>query len=115
MRGLAVLGPSWSGRRRTPAGYGGSGCARAPTGEVAGPALTPVFLLLSAVTGGTMLRAAARIFLGAGPPPQERAGDAETTGEGEEPEVRTARRVPPRPMAAVPAVLPALGLGAGAG
>ncbi|MFD8417427.1 hypothetical protein ACFV2Q_37765 [Streptomyces sp. NPDC059650] len=47
--------------------YGGSGCARA-TAEVAGPALTPVFLLVSAVTGGTTLRAAARVFLGAGPP-----------------------------------------------
>ncbi|MEU2391718.1 complex I subunit 5 family protein [Streptomyces sp. NPDC007369] len=92
----------------------GAGLGKALAEEAAGPALAPVFLLVSAVTGGTMLRAAARIFLGAGRPPRVRADDTETTGEGEEPEVRTARRAPPRPMVAVPAVLLGLGLLAGA-
>ncbi|MEU3778828.1 proton-conducting transporter membrane subunit [Streptomyces sp. NPDC032472] len=88
----------------------GAGLGKALAEEDAGPALMPVFLLASTVTGGTLLRAAGRIFLGAGPRPREAAGDAETMGEGEEPEVRAARRSPPRPMVAVPAVLLGLGL-----
>ncbi|WP_330334259.1 hypothetical protein OHS33_33955 [Streptomyces sp. NBC_00536] len=61
--------------------------------------------MCSAVTGGAVLRAAARIFWGLGPRPAERPGEAESTGEGEEPEVRLPEGRVPWPMAAVPAVL----------
>jgi len=63
--------------------------------------LPVVFVLVSALTGGAVLRAALRVFAGAGEcPPSEGAGP-ETTGEGEEPEVRDPRRPVPRPMQAV--------------
>ncbi|MFG2982077.1 hypothetical protein ACGFYQ_12600 [Streptomyces sp. NPDC048258] len=90
------LGP---GRRGAPAG----GCPLAE--EEAGAALAAVFVLTSAVTGATVLRAAARVFRGAGRQPRERPGEAETTGEGEEPEVRPGQGRLPWPMVAVPAVL----------
>ncbi|MFE6845450.1 complex I subunit 5 family protein [Streptomyces sp. NPDC057686] len=88
----------------------GAGLGKALGEEAAGHALLPVFLLTSAVTGAALLRAAARIFWGAGPPPPTAPADAETTGEGEEPEVRAARQSPRPPMVAVPAVLLLLGL-----
>jgi multicomponent Na+:H+ antiporter subunit D len=59
---------------------------------------------VSAVTGGTVLRAAARVFVGAGAPPKEHHGP-ETTGTGEEPEVRDPTRAIPSPMLVVPALL----------
>ncbi|MFC9292586.1 complex I subunit 5 family protein [Streptomyces sp. NPDC057011] len=88
----------------------GAGLGKALGEEAAGPLLAPVFLLTSAVTGATLLRAAARIFRGAGQPPPPSPRDAETTGEAEEPEVRAPRRSPSPPMVAVPAVLLVLGL-----
>ncbi|WP_030293691.1 complex I subunit 5 family protein [Streptomyces katrae] len=88
----------------------GAGLGKALGEEAAGHALLPVFLLTSAVTGAALLRATARIFWGAGPPPRTAPADAETTGEGEEPEVRAARQSPRPPMVAVPAALLLLGL-----
>ncbi|RST04610.1 NADH-quinone oxidoreductase subunit D [Streptomyces sp. WAC07149] len=111
-RGHRLLGALFALGALTLAGLPpfGAGLGKALGEEAAGRALTPVFLVTSAVTGATLLRAAARIFLGAGPPPRPGPRDAETTGEGEEPEVRTARRAPHPPMVAVPAVLLLLGL-----
>ncbi len=69
------------------------------------PWLIAVFVLASAATGATVLRAAARVFAGAGRRPREHHEAPETTGGGEEPEIRgPSRRVPP-PMLAVPALL----------
>ncbi|MEU9303570.1 complex I subunit 5 family protein [Streptomyces sp. NPDC048269] len=83
----------------------GTGLGKALAEEEAGDALAAVFVLTSAVTGATVLRAAARVFRGAGHRPRERPGEAETTGEGEEPEVRPGRGRLPWPLVAVPAVL----------
>ncbi|MFK0044097.1 complex I subunit 5 family protein [Streptomyces sp. NPDC090741] len=88
----------------------GAGLGKALGEEAAGTVLLPVFLLTSAVTGGALLRAAARIFRGAGRPPSPAPADAETSGEGEEPEVREPRKAPHPPMVVVPAVLLFLGL-----
>ncbi len=67
--------------------------------------LPALYVLVSAVTGAAVLRACARVFGGWGRPPVERPGEPETSGEGEEPEVRGPRRSLPRPMVAVPALL----------
>ncbi|MFI1205022.1 complex I subunit 5 family protein [Streptomyces sp. NPDC020883] len=64
-----------------------------------------VFILVSAVTGGAVLRVTLRVFTGAGPYPSERPGEPETTGEGEEPEIQGPSRKIPLPMLAVPGVL----------
>ncbi|MCQ4084107.1 complex I subunit 5 family protein [Streptomyces sp. RB6PN25] len=69
------------------------------------PWLSAVFVVVSAATGGAVLRAAARIFGGAGPRPQEHYAGPETTGSGEEPEIRDPQRRIPAPMLAVPAIL----------
>ncbi|MGW1003162.1 complex I subunit 5 family protein [Streptomyces sp. NPDC002520] len=74
-------------------------------GEGRFPWLPVVFVLVSALTGGAVLRAFARIFTGAGPRPRERYAGPETTGSGEEPEIRDPQRRIPVPMLAVPAVL----------
>ncbi|MBT2408078.1 MULTISPECIES: complex I subunit 5 family protein [unclassified Streptomyces] len=92
----------------------GTGLGKALAEEEAGPAPAAVFVLTSAVTGGAVLRAAARVFWGAGPRPRERPGEAETTGKGEEPEARASGRRLPRPMVTVPAVLLGLCLLVGA-
>ncbi|MGI5341178.1 complex I subunit 5 family protein [Streptomyces sp. CA-181903] len=67
--------------------------------------LTALYVVVSAVTGGAVLRAAARVFLGAGPREEDECGAPETTGDQELPE--TARRVRRLPslMAAVAALL----------
>ncbi|MFB7668227.1 complex I subunit 5 family protein [Kitasatospora sp. NPDC056138] len=86
----------------------GTGLGKAVADEAAGHWqgwLPAVFVATSAVTGGAVLRAGLRVFWGAGPVPRERPGEAETTGEGEEPEVRSPQRPVPRPMLAVPAAL----------
>ncbi|WP_435175254.1 complex I subunit 5 family protein [Actinacidiphila sp. bgisy145] len=70
--------------------------------------LPAVYVLTSALTGGAVLRAAVRIFWGAGAVPAQRPGEEETSGEGEEPEIRTPGRSLPPMMTAVPAVLLAL-------
>ncbi|WP_308013709.1 complex I subunit 5 family protein [Streptantibioticus parmotrematis] len=69
------------------------------------PWLLVVFVGVSALTAGAVLRAAARVFAGAGPRPRERYAGPETTGGGEEPEIRDPSRAVPPPMLAVPAVL----------
>lgn len=70
--------------------------------------LPAVYVITSALTGGAVLRAALRIFWGAGPAPHSRPGEAETSGEGEDPEVREPGRALPPMMVAVPALLIAL-------
>ncbi|OLZ74803.1 NADH dehydrogenase [Streptomyces sp. IMTB 2501] len=82
-------------------------------GEDRFPWLPAVFVLVSAATGGAVLRASARIFTGAGPRPRERCAGPETTGTGEEPEIRDPQRRIPVPMLAVPAVLLCASLGVG--
>ncbi|MFD0374429.1 complex I subunit 5 family protein [Streptomyces sp. NPDC127112] len=69
------------------------------------PWLLPVFLLVPAVTAGAVLRAALRVFAGAGATPRQRHAGPETTGGGEEPEVRDPSRRVPRVMLVVPALL----------
>jgi multicomponent Na+:H+ antiporter subunit D len=73
--------------------------------EERSPWLPACYVLVSAVTGGAVLRAGLRVFLGAGPAPRRSHTDAETSGEGEEPELRDPHRPVPRTMTAVPAVL----------
>lgn len=68
--------------------------------------LPALYVLVSAVTGGAVLRAALRVFAGAGPaPPAER--------DHEEPETTEPARRIPRPMVAVPFALLAAALAAG--
>lgn len=95
--------------------------------------LTAVFVLVSALTGGAVLRAGLRIFTGAGPRPADAGGfeappapgeggkgtraeqpqaDA-LTGGGERPETEGRLRRIPLPMLLVPAVLLAAALAAG--
>jgi multicomponent Na+:H+ antiporter subunit D len=86
----------------------GTALGKALTEEAAGPWAAVLFVVTSAVTGGAVLRAAARVFggpllTGRGAPPPDQA--YETSGEDEEPEsTRTLTRVPVT-MIAVPAVL----------
>ncbi|GAB7184383.1 hypothetical protein ATKI12_4214 [Kitasatospora sp. Ki12] len=89
----------------------GTGLGKALGEDAAGhwqPWLPAVFVAASAVTGAAVLRAALRIFWGAGPVPRNRPGEEETTGEGEEPEIRSPRRTLPPTMTVVPAALLAL-------
>ncbi|MFE0510695.1 complex I subunit 5 family protein [Streptomyces sp. NPDC058964] len=86
----------------------GTGLGKALTEDAAGhwqPWLPIVFVVASSVTAGAVLRAALGIFWGAGSPPRTRPGEEETTGEGEEPEIRTPGRNLPPAMIVVPAVL----------
>lgn len=82
----------------------GKGVAEHAAGERSAwlPAL---YVLVSALTGGAVLRAALRIFWAAGPEPALSQSDEETSGQGEEPEVRDPRRAVPRTMTVVPALL----------
>lgn len=85
-----------------------TGLGKAITEDAAGRFtlwLPVLFVVVSATTGGAVLRAALRIFWGAGPVPRTRPGEPETSGEGEEPEVRGPVRGLPPTMIAVPAVL----------
>ncbi|MFF0752668.1 complex I subunit 5 family protein [Streptomyces sp. NPDC004267] len=77
------------------------------------PWLLVLFTLVPAVTAGAVLRAGARVFAGAGTPPKERHSGAETTGSGEEPEVRDPRRPVPWPMPVVTVLLLAACLAVG--
>ncbi|WP_369372532.1 complex I subunit 5 family protein [Streptomyces sp. cg36] len=72
------------------------------------PWLPAVFVTASALTGAAVLRAGLRIFFGAGPAPRRRPDQEETTGQGEEPEIRSPQRTAPPTMTVVPAVLLAL-------
>lgn len=80
--------------------------------ESAGTPLTVLFVGVSAVTGGAVLRVAARVFGGFGPRPAE-GQRYETSGEGEEPETGAALARVPVTMLAVPALLLAAALAAG--
>jgi multicomponent Na+:H+ antiporter subunit D len=57
--------------------------ALSKAGHPWGPAL---IVLVSAATGGAILRAALRIYFGLGPAPDDAAAEGETTGDEEEPE-----------------------------
>ncbi|MBY8882746.1 complex I subunit 5 family protein [Streptomyces sp. PLK6-54] len=67
--------------------------------------LPALYVVVSAVTGGAVLRAGLRVFFGAGPEPRVTKTDVETSGEGEEPELRDPQREVPVVMTAVPTVL----------
>ncbi|MGW1373585.1 complex I subunit 5 family protein [Streptomyces sp. NPDC002446] len=90
----------------------GTALGKAVTEEAVGGWATAVFVAVSAVTGGAVLRAGARVFLGLGARPPGRA--AEMTGKEEEPETRGGRlsRVPDT-MLVVPAALLAGALAVG--
>ncbi|WP_371614324.1 complex I subunit 5 family protein [Streptomyces sp. NBC_00454] len=86
----------------------GTGLGKALSEEAAGHWagwLPAVYVIVSAVTGGAVLRVALRVFYGLGPRPTERGGEPETTGEGEKPEVRGPTRLLPPPMLVLPALL----------
>lgn len=89
----------------------GTGLGKAVSEEAAGWWPTSVFVAASALTGGAVLRASARIFLGWGPRP---SGNLETTtGKDEEPETRGPLRRIPDTMLAVPVALMAGALAVG--
>ncbi|MGW1835095.1 complex I subunit 5 family protein [Streptomyces sp. NPDC002067] len=82
----------------------GTALGKAVTEEAAGGWGTALSLVASAVTGGAVLRAGGRVFLGLGSRPPD--APEETTGEAEEPETRGGllSRIPDS-MLAVPALL----------
>jgi len=90
----------------------GTALGKAVTEEAVGIPLTVLYVAAGAVTGGAVLRVAARVFLGLGPKPPDRAR-YETTGSGEQPE--TGHRISrvPDTMRVVPAVLLAAALAVG--
>lgn len=94
----------------------GSGLGKAVAEEAAGHTagwLPALYVLVSAVTGGAVLRAALRVFAGAGPRPRDGKDEGpETTGD-EEPETAGRLWRIPLPMTAVPAVLLAASLAVG--
>lgn len=91
----------------------GTALGKAVIEESAGIPLTVLCVAVSVLTGGAVLRVAARVFGGFGRPPEE-SRRYETSGEHEEPETgdRPLSRVPDT-MLAVPAVLLAGALAAG--
>ncbi|GAB1646721.1 complex I subunit 5 family protein [Krasilnikovia sp. MM14-A1259] len=79
----------------------GPGLGKAVSEEAGGPWLTVVFVLVSVVTAGAVLRAGLRIFLGAGrrlPPPRA----DQTYGGGEQPE--TEQPLPRTPVTMLAAI-----------
>ncbi|MEV6612174.1 complex I subunit 5 family protein [Kutzneria sp. NPDC051319] len=100
----------------------GTGLGKAISEESSG--LAVLFVLVSAATGGAVLRASLRIHFGLGPPPQDTDSDT-TTGDDEKQEGRFPQRVPATMVVAigvlltgglavgvVPAAAEALGAGA---
>ncbi|MCA1220887.1 complex I subunit 5 family protein [Streptomyces sp. 8L] len=87
----------------------GTALGKALAEEASGPWLTVVFVVASAVTGGAVLRAAARVFgprivgVRGAPPPDRHA--YETSGEDEEPESTATLTRVPATMLAVPTAL----------
>ncbi|MFC5146685.1 complex I subunit 5 family protein [Streptomyces aureoversilis] len=81
--------------------------------EEQSPWLPALFVLVSAVTGGAVLRVAARVFLGAGQAGREDDEGPETAGGEEEPETGRRVRRPPVPMVTVAALLLAGSLAVG--
>ncbi|MFB6703245.1 complex I subunit 5 family protein [Streptomyces sp. NPDC056333] len=82
----------------------GTGLGKAVTEEAAGGLLAVVFVAVSAVTAGAVLRVAARVFLGAGRRPEAEPAH-ETKGEDEEPETKGRIGRVPMTMTAVPTAL----------
>ncbi|SEL27144.1 complex I subunit 5 family protein [Streptacidiphilus jiangxiensis] len=94
----------------------GTGLGKALSEDAASrwqPWLPVVFVVASAVTGAAVLRAGLRIFWGAGPVPADAPDAEETTGEGEEPEIRSPERTLPATLTLVPALLLVLAAVAG--
>ncbi|WP_055490994.1 complex I subunit 5 family protein [Streptomyces sp. TP-A0356] len=90
----------------------GTSLGKAVIEEAVGGPLTAVYVVVSAVTGGAVLRVAARVFYGLGPQP--RVGSSyETKGTGEEPETRHRLSRIPDTMTTVPALLLATSLAVG--
>ncbi|WP_030381453.1 MULTISPECIES: complex I subunit 5 family protein [unclassified Streptomyces] len=90
----------------------GTAFGKAVSEEAAGGPFTVLYVVVSAVTAGAVLRVAARVFLGLGPEPEE-AAQAETKGTGEEPETHGRLGRLPDTMVVVPAVLLAAALAMG--
>ncbi|MFD9820160.1 complex I subunit 5 family protein [Streptomyces violascens] len=90
----------------------GTGLGKSLTEEAAGGGFTVLFVAVSAVTAGAVLRVTARVFFGLGPRPLGSPG-YETSGGGEEPETEGRLGRVPVTMIAVPAVLLAGALAAG--
>lgn len=82
-------------------------------GESVGGSLTVLFVAVSAVTAGAVLRVAARVFFGLGTQPGDESS-YETTGIREEPETRHRLSRVPDTMTTVPAVLLVASLAVGA-
>ncbi|MBZ4019288.1 complex I subunit 5 family protein [Streptomyces purpurogeneiscleroticus] len=82
----------------------GTALGKAVTEEAAGPWLAAVFVLVSAVTGGAVLRVAARVFGGFGAAPADDT-ECETSGEREQPETEQQLTRVPDTMLAVPGAL----------
>ncbi|WP_406460346.1 complex I subunit 5 family protein [Streptomyces sp. NBC_01622] len=91
----------------------GTGLGKAVLEEAVGGPLTVLFVAVSAVTAGAVLRVAARVFFGLGPRPGDESS-YETTGVDEEPETRQRLSRVPDTMTAVPAVLLVASLAVGA-
>ncbi|MFF2518609.1 complex I subunit 5 family protein [Streptomyces sp. NPDC058086] len=91
----------------------GIGLGKAVLEESVGGPLTVLFVAVSAVTAGAVLRVAARVFFGLGVQPGDESS-YETTGIGEEPETRHRLSRVPDTMTAVPAVLLVASLAVGA-
>ncbi len=92
-----------------------SGLGKAAAEEAAGHTagwLPALYVLVSAATGGAVLRAGLRIFAGLGRRPGKEEGGPETTGE-EEPETGGRLGRIPVPLLAVPAALLAASLALG--
>jgi multicomponent Na+:H+ antiporter subunit D len=70
-----------------------------------GPWVTVLFLVVSAVTGAAVLRAALRVYFGLGRPPDIGASKEITTGKGEERETTGPIRRPPFTMLLAPGLL----------
>ncbi|MEU1599994.1 complex I subunit 5 family protein [Streptomyces sp. NPDC005708] len=90
----------------------GTSLGKAVAEEAVGAPLTVFYVAVSAVTGGAVLRVAARVFYGLGPRPRG-AEPYETTGTGEEPETPQRLSRIPDTMTAVPALLLAAALAVG--
>jgi formate hydrogenlyase subunit 3/multisubunit Na+/H+ antiporter MnhD subunit len=85
----------------------GTGLGKALSEHAAGDFLgwlPAVFVLSSAITGGAVLRTAARVFTGAGSQPYD-SSDPDTRGDHEEPETHEPARPVPVPMLVVPGLL----------
>ncbi|MFI9722033.1 complex I subunit 5 family protein [Streptomyces sp. NPDC052396] len=90
----------------------GTGLGKALVEEESGW-LPVLFVTVSAVTGGAVLRVAARVFAGAGRCAPERHAEDETSGEDEEPETSRPVRRAPWPMVVVAGLLLAGALAVG--